>query len=98
MKVATFVAAALVLASSMSLAQQSVYGQSQSERGGNSNSPSTTPSAISPGTTGGTGSGGTHSPLSGPSTPDHAWQGNDPLKSGSGPTPNNSDTNKQMSR
>jgi hypothetical protein len=103
MKIATYVAAALVLAGSMSLAQQSADGQSQSERGGNGNSPSTDPSTVSPGSTGGTGSnateaGGTHSPLSGPSTPDHAWHGNDPLKSSGGPTPSNSDANRQMSR
>src|SRR5262245_42431680 len=103
MKIATFVAAALVLAGSMSLAQQPADGQSQSERAGSINSPSTAPNAISPGSAGGMGSnaagaGGTHSPMSGPSTPDHAWHGNDPLKSDTGATPNNSDTNRQMSR
>jgi hypothetical protein len=97
MKIATLVAAALVLAGSMS-----ADGQSQSERAGNSDSPSTTPNTTTPSASG-TGSNaveadGTHAPMSGPSTPDHAWHGNDPLKSSGGPMPNNSDTNRQMSR
>jgi hypothetical protein len=102
MKIATFVAATLALASSISLAsislaQQSANGQSQSEHERNSITPA--PNTIRPSSTGShaAGSDGTPPRMSGPSTPDHAWYGNDPLKSGSSSSPKAA-VSRQMSR
>jgi len=92
MKITTFVAVALVVAGPISLAtissaQQPADGQPQSEQGRNGMAPSPGPNTSRPsgaGESDGAASDGTPSRLSGPSTPDHAWYGNDPLKSGSG--------------
>jgi hypothetical protein len=89
MTIATLCAAGLLLAWPTFLASDALAQQptaEQSDQGRNGTAPSATQGA--PGGSNGPDSArseGTSSRLSGPSTPDHAWHGDDPLKSRKAP-------------